>query len=288
MDPAALTPPNFVVDESHISIRGVRLRFDELLDEQQLSRDNALRQREILKAATPFEHVVFKGLFNDRLLQLIHDEFDLATDLPWKQHVNKYEDTRRSMPGAMLGPAAQLYFWLVNSARVIDFLSAVTAIDDLIPDQCLLGGGMHETRNGGHFSIHRDFEVHHTNGLANAMVFITYLNKDWLPSYQGFLELWDPKRERCVKKLPPDFGNSLLMPHGPHSYHGYATPLNMPKGRTRRSVATYYYTNPKDLHRWPDSKVSKFLYTAKLDIAKDMLKQCVPPILWNGFKRFKR
>jgi hypothetical protein len=271
------------VDASHISIRGVRLPFDELVDVAQLSPDNAQRQREIIRKAQPFEHLVFKGLFNDRLLQLIHEEFDLSADLAWKQHVNKYEDTRRSMPGAHLGPAAQIYFWLVNSARITQFLTAVTGVDELISDPNLIGGGMHETRNGGHFSIHRDFEAHLNNGLSNAMVMITYLNHDWLPSYQGSLELWDAQRQACVKKLAPDFGVTLLMRHGPHSYHGYATPLNMPKGRTRRSIATYYYTNPKNA-QYPTSTVSKFLFTAKVDIAKDMLKQCVPPIIWNGFK----
>jgi hypothetical protein len=286
MDTAAVSSPNFVVADSHFTIRGVRLRFEELVDDQQLSVDNAMRQREHLRNAVPFEHVLFQGLFNDRLLDLIHEEFDLATQLPWKQHVNRYEDTRRSMPGATLGPAAQIYFWLVNSARITQFLTAVTGVEELIPDPGLVGGGMHETRNGGHFSIHRDFEAHLTNGLANEMVMITYLNKDWKPSYQGLLELWDAQRQQCVKKVSPDFGVTLLMRHGPHSYHGYTTPLNMPRGRTRRSVASYYYSHPQTSQR-PTSTVSKFLFTSKLDIAKETIKQCVPPILWNGFKKLK-
>jgi hypothetical protein len=283
---AELLSPNVVVDDSHITIRGVRLRFDELLDQQQLTREHAVRMHESLQSAEPFEHVTFNGLFNDRLLDLIHDEFDIASNLPWKLHSNKYEDTRRSMPGAALGPAAQLYFWLVNSVRITELLSNVSGVENLIPDPELLGGGMHETRDGGHFGIHRDFEVHFNNGLTNAMVFITYLNHDWSPSYNGSLELWDQQRERCVKKVAPDFGVSLLMRHGPASYHGYATPLNIPPGRSRRSVATYYYINPRDSTQ-PDSKVSKFLFPAKIDVAKDMLKQCVPPVLWNAFRKLK-
>lgn len=285
---ATATSPNLVFTDSHIDIRGVRLDFDDLIDERQLSKDSAMRQREILKKAEPFEHLTFKGLFNERLLELVHDEFDLAADMPWKKHVTDYEDTRRSMPGATLGPAAQLFFWLVNSAKVTQFLSTVTGVDELIPDPNLLGGGMHETRNGGHFSIHRDFEAHFTNGLNNAMVFITYLNKEWLPSYEGLLELWDDRQQQCVKKVSPDFGVSLLMCHGPRSYHGYTAPLRMPEGRTRRSVATYYYTNPKTTSVRPASTMSKFLFTTKTDVAKGALKQFVPPILWDGLKKFRR
>jgi hypothetical protein len=287
MSAAALIPPTLVVDESHITIRGVHLRFDELIDEQQFAPEHALQQREHMSKAEPFEHLVFKRLFNDRLLELVHDEFDMGCDVQWKRHSNRYEDTRRSMPSAPLGPATQLYFWLINSGRMTRFLSNVSGVDDLIPDPDLLGGGMHETRNGGHFSIHRDFEAHFTNGLSNAMVFITYLNKDWLPSYQGSLELWDSQHQQCVKKVAPDFGVSLLMRHGPNSYHGYSTPLDMPKGRTRRSLASYYYTHP-NASQQSASRVSKFLFTAKVDIGKNMLKQCVPPIVWNGFRKLKR
>jgi hypothetical protein len=288
MDPAsAISAPNVLIGDSHITIRGVRLSFDELVDQRQLAADNALRLREEIRNAQPFEHLVLKDLFNDRMLQLIHDEFDLFRDQPWQRHSNKYEETRRSMPGSRLGPAASLYFWLVNSSPIAEFLSAVIGVPNLIPDPSLMGGGMHETRNGGHFAIHRDFDTHMRYGLHNAMVFITYLNKDWSPSYQGSLELWDQKRQACIKKVSPDFGSSLLMCHGLNSYHGYTTPLNMPEGRTRRSVATYYYTNTKGASQVPRT-VSKFLFTSKADIAKGFVKQFIPPVVWTGLKKLKR
>jgi len=237
--------------------------------------------------AEPFSHLTLTGLFNERLLELVHEEFDLFKDRRWSRALTKYEDTFRSKPGASFGPATQLYFWLVNSAPIIQFLSAVSGIQDLIPDPMLVGGGMHETRNGGHFGIHRDFEVHTSHGLANAMVLITYLNKDWEPSYQGFLELWDGQRKQGVKRVPPDFGLSLLMVHGPKSYHGYTAPLNAPNGRTRRSVASYYYVNDRGA-MVSESTVSKFLYTTKADLALAFVKQFVPPILWRSVRKLKR
>jgi hypothetical protein len=275
------------VSDNSITIRGTRLPIDELVDAQQLAPDNALRLRASMAAAQPFEHLTLAGLFNDRLLELVQEEFELYADRPWSRALTKYEDTFRSAPGSALGPAAQLYFWLVNSGPFTDFLSAVSGVGSLIPDPQLIGGGMHETRTGGHFGVHRDFEVHVNNGLANAMVLITYLNKDWPPSYQGFLELWDAKRQECVKKVPPDFGLSLLMRHGPSSYHGYLAPLNAPPGRARRSVASYYYVN-KDAANQVASTVSKFLFTTKADLATAFIKQFVPPILWKSFKKLKR
>jgi hypothetical protein len=275
------------VSENSITIRGTRLLLDELVDARQLLEENALRLRATMAAAQPFEHLTLDGLFNSQLLELVHEEFDVYAARPWSRQLSKYEDTFRSAPGSRLGPAAQLYFWLVNSGPFTAFLSAISGVSTLIPDPQLIGGGMHETRNGGHFGVHRDFEVHVDNGLSNAMVLITYLNKDWPASYQGFLELWDAKREQCVQKVPPDFGLSLLMRHGPSSYHGYLAPLNAPPGRTRRSVASYYYVN-KDAANQVASTMSKFLFTTKGDLAMSFIKQFVPPILWKGVKKLKR
>jgi hypothetical protein len=284
---AALTSPSVVADDSQITIRGVRLRFDELVDERQFLHENALKLREQLLNAKPFEHVVAKGLFNDRLLELVYDEFDMLEQQPLTRLSTKYEETRRSAANFRYGPASQIYFWLVNSSLFTNFLGTVTGVDNLLSDPTLWSGGLHETRNGGRFEIHRDFNAHIRTGLHNVMVFITYLNKDWLPSYNGALELWDESRQQCVTKVPPDFGSSLIMRHGSQSYHGYTTPLNIPPGRTRRSVACYYYSNRADIIREAPSTVSKFLHTAKEDVARDLIKQFIPPILWTALKKLK-
>ena len=273
--------------ENSIAIRGTRLSFDELLDGRQLASDNVLQLRATLGKAEPFAHLTLKGLFNERLLELVHEEFDLFRDRGWNRALTRYEDTFRSKPGESFGPATQLYFWLVNSAPITRFLSAISGVEDLIPDPLLVGGGMHETRNGGHFGVHRDFEVHSSHGLSNAMVFITYLNKDWQPSYQGFLELWDSQCKQSVKQVSPDFGLSLIMIHGPASYHGHSTPLNAPDGRTRRSVTSYYYVN-KHGSMLSDSTLSKFLYTTRTDRALAFVKPFVPPILWKNVRKLKR
>ena len=42
---------------------------------------------------------------------------------------------------------------------------------------------------GGKFALRTDFTQHTMTKLENRLIFITYLNKDWLPSYGGALEL---------------------------------------------------------------------------------------------------
>ena len=64
----------------------------------------------------------------------------------------------------------------------------------LLPDPKLFGGGLHESRTGATFAVHRDFNRHRHLGLKNEMVFITYLNKGWDPDWGSGLELWDKKQ----------------------------------------------------------------------------------------------
>ena len=113
---------------------------------------------------------------------------------------------RRSVLGARLGPASQLYFDVVNSGWFTEWVSSVTAVPYLLPDPKLFGGGLHESRPGATFAVHRDFNLHRHLGLKNEMVFITYLNKGWQREWGASLELWDAERKQPVTSVLPEFG----------------------------------------------------------------------------------
>ena len=61
-----------------LSIRGVRLRMEDLVDAAFFTPEATARLHERLKAATPFAHLVLEGLFNPALLELVREEFDTA------------------------------------------------------------------------------------------------------------------------------------------------------------------------------------------------------------------
>ncbi|MGJ7490107.1 2OG-Fe(II) oxygenase [Variovorax sp. ZT4R33] len=268
-----------------ITIRGTTLVLDELVDAAFFTQEARQRLRAQLAGAAPFPHLVVDGLFNPDLLKLILEEFDTHRATGWYDVQSNYERTRRSVLGAALGPASQLYFDLVNSGWFTAWLSDVSGTSYLIPDPLRHGGGLHESRTGGSFAVHRDFDRHPHTGLKNEMVFITYLNRDWQPEWGSALELWNAKEGQCVTTVQPEFGRTLLMPHGPNSFHGHPTPLNAVDGRPRRSVAAYFYTGTpvpeEDLNR----SISIFIAPRRVDAAKAALRQWVPPILWRVAKK---
>lgn len=242
------------------------------------------------RAAQPYAHLRIDNLFDPVLLTLVAEEFDLLGDQRWRTYNGKQERTLRSLPDAQLGPASELYFSLVNSRHFVKFLSAVTDVDTLIVDQGLFGGGLHESRNGGKFGIHRDFDRHPATGLLNEMVMLTYLNRDWDPAWNGELELWDGEASHCVTRVAPDFGVTLLMRNGPCNFHGHPMPLAMPDDRTRKSLGTYYYSNPDRETRLRQATTTTFASggTPTGHAVRAMAKRWTPPALWDIARVMRR
>ena len=268
-----------------VAIRGVTLPLDELVDRRLFEPARQAALREQLLQASPFPHLVIQGLFNPRFLDLVYEEFDLLPASTWADLKSNYECTRRSVLGARLGAASQLYFDIVNSGWFTEWVSGIIGVPYLLGDPKLWGGGLHESRPGASFGVHRDFVRHRHVGLKNEMVLITYLNKNWQPEWGSALELWDAQQRQCVKQVQPEFGHTLLMPHGPTSYHGHPTPMQTPDGRPRRSVAAYYYTSPHVGKFREDEVSSIFLHISRLDKTKRVAQMVVPPVLWSALRK---
>ncbi|OUL98357.1 2OG-Fe(II) oxygenase [Variovorax sp. JS1663] len=262
-----------------VSIRGVRLPRTELVNRDLFSEEKREQLRDQLMAARPFPHLVLDDIFHPALLELVLEEFEAQPD-NWTDVKSRYESTRRSVLGPTLAPATQLYFDIIHSGWFIDWLSSLTGVPYLLSDPKLFGGGLHESRTGATFAVHRDFNRHRHLGLKNEMVFITYLNKGWNPDWGSALELWDKKHDRCVTTVQPEFGRTILLPHGPVSYHGHTKPLQAPDGRPRRSVAAYYYTSPLAGKQHGDESASVFMKTHRVDRAKAIARMLTPPAVW--------
>ena len=286
-----LEPPGSTLDQptttgsDRVCIRGRELVLTDLVDRRLRDPAHLKALRKQMATAKPFPHLVAESMFNPVLLELVREEFDLEQTTHLHALRTSHESTYRSPIRPDLGPATQLYFGVVNSGWFIEMLAFVSETSDLIPDVSLFGGGMHETRAGGAFDVHRDFDRHPHTGLLNEMVFITYLNRDWNPQWKGALELWDMNRKACVTTVLPEFGRSILMKRTPDSFHGHPHPLNPPEGLTRRSVASYYYSNPEGLEARSKRGGAVFVVRKPVDRVKSIVRMLVPPIVWAVLRR---
>lgn len=269
----------------HVVIRGRRLDLDRHVDPKLFDGAYVAELRQRLRDAAPFPHLVVHDWFNPTLLELVREEFDLLDQGQWKVFRNEQELTHRSQPHTRLGPASEIYFSIINSGWFLDLLSTITDVEDLLPDAKLLGGGLHETRAGGKFGIHRDFDRHASHGLSNRMVFITYLNRGWNPAWGAALEIWDIDSGTSARSIPPEFGTSVLLMHGPKSFHGHPEPMAAPPDQTRRSVAAYYYQNPAGVPMRIKRVSSVFLVAHRSKPLRHLARRLLPPIVLDAIKK---
>ena len=205
--------------------------------------ERATLERDGFLNAHPFPHVVI----DDFLPRDVADR--LLTDYPPPENFNSESTTveprrkgkLRSTNDADFAPYMRCVLQQFNSPLFIRFLEQLSGIETLIPDPDI-GGALRHFGRGGRLGIHADFNFHGGLQMHRRLNLILYLNKEWKPSYRGYLELWDARATRCQKKIAPVFNRALIFTATDECYHGFPMPLRCPKRITRKSIQFYYYT----------------------------------------------
>ncbi|CAM9667139.1 unnamed protein product [Phaeothamnion confervicola] len=141
-----------------------------------------------------------------------------------------------------------------QSSPFLLFLEELTGIKGLIADPHYRGSGLHQIAPGGYLNLHADFNRYVTFGLDRRVNAFIYLNEDWDDSWGGHLELWNRDLKTCGAKIAPKLGRFVVFSSTDFSYHGHPAPLAAPPGRSRRSLALYYYTNGRPSEEIIDPK----------------------------------
>lgn len=197
------------------------------------------------QSAEPFPHIVMEDFLPKDFLRGLLTEFPDSTGRSYfdrDQERFKVQFPPSDIPGRRLRNLVTE----LNSPAVLRFLQAMTGIKGLIPDPYYTGGGLHETRSGGHLSIHADFNLHKPLKLERRLNLLVYLNDEWPEEWGGHLELWDKNMTKSCHRVAPLLGSAVVFNTALDSFHGQPDPVRCPPDRARRSIATYYYTALSD------------------------------------------
>lgn len=227
-------------DDQLLDYGGIRSRFEQ--------------QHDAYVGADPFPHAMFENFISDEVVDAVLAGFpEPSADINWRQIVAKGDDganvqyRKQGMPHLFqVSPVIRQLIWELNSSTFIRALERLTGIDNLIPDPSHRGGGLHQILPGGVLGVHADFTHHRDYDLERRVNLLIYLNRDWEDEYQGHLELWNQDTSRCIKRIRPLAGRCVIFNTDATSYHGHPRPLACPEGRTRKSIAIYYYTLGRD------------------------------------------
>ena len=194
------------------------------------------------RTAQPFPHIAIDDFINADILR------DLLTQFPGSEGLEYFDRDQERLKyqyhPQICGPKVRNLLTELNSQAFLAFLSAMTGYEGLISDPYYAGGGLHETKRGGHLGVHADFNVHGEMHVVRRLNLLVYLNDDWDEAWGGNLELWDTAMKSCQKKVAPIIGRAVVFNTSLDSFHGHPDPLACPPERSRRSIATYYYQSP--------------------------------------------
>ncbi|WP_448582787.1 2OG-Fe(II) oxygenase [Thermaurantiacus sp.] len=196
-------------------------------------------------AADPFPSIVLDDFFAPDVLRPLLAEWPAAgagKSYDRAQERLKYE----WQPKDIRTPRLRAFLAEMNGEPMLRFLEALTGIPKLIADPYYVGGGLHETRPGGHLSIHADFNVRKGMNVIRRLNLLVYLNDDWDERWGGHLELWTRDMKERRAQIAPIMGRAVIFNTDLDSFHGVPDPLACPPDRSRKSLALYYYTAPEE------------------------------------------
>lgn len=241
-------------------------------------------------SATPFPHIVIDDFLPESVLEMCLDQLPSKTGRSGVRFDREQERFKTHYMPDDLSDDLRGLFYAFNSRPFIRVLENITGIKGLIPDPFFLGAGIHETTQGGHLSIHADFNHHKPMNLERRINVLIYLNRDWKLEYGGALELWNQEMTKKEREIEPLFNRCVIFNTDSNSYHGNPEPVNHPDGESRKSIALYYYTATWDASR--RDHTTQFKVRSGTDDkadwkvrSRELMLDFVPPVLHRALRR---
>jgi len=219
----------------------------EFIDLENLNR-RLSQIKQDFQSKKPFHYVVFEDFFRAEKAEEIYGSYPAITnDGEWDgttyvDQKNKFQKTKFETESTF-----DRVFKELNSSEFLQWVEQVTEIKDIIADDDLFGGGLHQSIKGAFLNVHIDYNLHPETRFHRRLNVLVYMNKDWKDEYEGRLELWDLSNgnSNLLDKISPTFNRCVIFETNEVSFHGHPKPLNTPEGINRKSIATYYYTETR-------------------------------------------
>ena len=254
----------------------------------------AKEKAEQYKNARPFPHIYFDDFLPVEAAEAALKDFPEPKQLTWTEFDKPTERKLAFDEVEKLPPSVRDVLYFLNSRPMLQFLEVLTGIQGVISDPYYVGGGLHQIKPGGNLEVHADFNFHTKLKLDRRINVLVYLNKDWKEEYGGHFELWNRDMTAAEQKILPLFNRCAIFSTTSFSYHGHPTPLSCPPDRTRKSMATYYYSNGRPEEEVGDAHSTLFQARPGVVVEKprhtmrDVVVAVTPPILISAIKSLRK
>jgi hypothetical protein len=250
-------------------------------------RSRALRAGYV--TARPYPHVVLDDLLPARVAAAVEGEFSPPDAPAWLSYRRGIERRFTLRDESRMGPHTRHLFAELRGSVFLRFLEALTGIAGLIPSPHHEdGGGLYQSEPGCLLRVHADFNRDERLGLDRRVNLLLYLNEEWRDDYGGELELWSADMARCEQRIAPRFNRCVIFATNDTTYHGHPEPLRCPPGRTRKSLAMYYFTNGRPAAEVSTAHAATFQRRPQdppLSRMRAPLRRWLPPVVFDLGRR---
>lgn len=258
---------------------------DTLLSDADATRSIGKTYSTAYQSAQPYPHICIDNFLPEEILEKVLTDLGNRPEQE-TSFARAQENKKVSYVPERLPTYTKNLFYALNSRPFLLFLEEMTGIEGLIPDPFFFGAGVHEVANGGHLDIHADFNLHSKMKVERRLNTLIYLNKNWQPEWGGSFEIWDKEMKGKVHSFVPLFNRMVTFSTTSDSFHGNPEVVNNPNGKSRDSMALYYYTATWDDSRKSHSTLFKPRPNSKdqkdyAEIRRDILRDVTPPMLYR-------
>ena len=205
----------------------------------------------ILAAAVlsdPIDHLVIDEFLPSALAEQLSSEFVSDDDPNWHAYKNSIEDKKTCNQWNLFPPQTYQYFCAVCSDVVSKAIASKFGIE-AEADIGLHGGGQHIHARMGNLNPHLDYSIHPKSGKERRINAIYYLTDQHTEDDGGHFGLWDNQSEDEPGDLrweyAPTFNRLILFNTSQNSWHGLSRRYEPIEGRFRKSLASYYVSEPR-------------------------------------------
>ena len=236
----------------------------------------------------PFPHFCIDNFLNEDFAYEIYESFPTYQEAQKQGRDFKAINESRKIQvtdSSLYAPAIKKLNDCLASKEFLEMFSDLTGIPDLMADPDLMGGGIHETKTGGHLDVHVDFNYDEKKKLYRRLNILIYFNKDWKEEYGGQLELWDKDVKKRYGYFEPKFNRACGFLTSDISFHG-VTQISCPPDVVRKSFASYFYTKSVP-ENWPSESHSTIFKARPSEFMKGKVSMPIEQVTRNIKSSYK-
>lgn len=232
--------------------------------------------------AYPFPHIVIDNFLDKGIAQRVYHEMKNFNGWDWDptDYSEGVQKNKFFCPGFDFqiefikndAPITYSVLDFLNSDIMLSYLQQLTGIENLIPDDKFVGGGMHKITKDGKLAVHADYNIHPVTKLHRRLNLLIYLNPNWQEEWGGHLELWNQDLSQRTHNILPIFNRAVIFNITDDAYHGHPHPLNCPEDEARFSLAMYYFTDSRPTEEINEEHAALWVFPEEAQKTDDNLE----------------